>query len=30
MGRPNRYPDEFRREAVELLWSSDLPGWVLR
>ena len=23
MGRPNRYPDEFRREAVELFRSSD-------
>lgn len=23
MGRPNKYPDEFRREAVELYRSSD-------
>ncbi len=23
MGRPNKYPDEFRREAVELFRSSD-------
>ena len=23
MGRPQRYPDEFRREAVELYRSSD-------
>lgn len=23
MGRPNKYPEEFRREAVELYRSSD-------
>ncbi len=25
MGRPSRYPEEFRREAVELYRSSDRP-----
>jgi transposase len=25
MGRPSKYPDEFRREAVELYRSSDRP-----
>ena len=25
MGRPSRYPEEFRREAVELYLSSDRP-----
>ena len=25
MGRPTKYPDEFRREAVELYRSSDRP-----
>lgn len=25
MGRPNKYPEEFRREAVELYRSSDRP-----
>ena len=25
MGRPSRYPAEFRREAVELYRSSDRP-----
>ncbi len=25
MGRPSRYPEEFRREAVELCRSSDRP-----
>lgn len=24
-GRPNKYPEEFRREAVELYRSSDRP-----
>lgn len=27
MGRPSRYPAEFRREAVELLRSSDRPRY---
>jgi hypothetical protein len=30
MGRPSKYPEEFRREAVELYRSSDRPGEVLR
>ena len=25
MGRPSKYPEEFRREAVELYRSSDRP-----
>jgi transposase len=25
MGRPNKYPDEFRREAVALFRTSDRP-----
>ena len=25
MGRPSKYPEEFRREAVELFRSSDRP-----
>lgn len=25
MGRPGKYPEEFRREAVELYRSSDRP-----
>lgn len=25
MGRPSKYPEEFRREAVELYRSSDCP-----
>ncbi|HHN75501.1 MAG TPA: hypothetical protein ENK10_09760 [Acidobacteria bacterium] len=25
MGRPSKYPEEFRREAVELSRSSDRP-----
>jgi transposase len=25
MGRPNKYPEEFRREAVALYRSSDRP-----
>ena len=25
MGRPSKYPEEFRREAVELCRSSDRP-----
>lgn len=25
MGRPSKYPEEFRREAVELVKSSDRP-----
>ena len=26
MGRPAKYPDEFRREAVALVGGSDRPG----
>ena len=25
MGRPSKYPEEFRREAVELFLSGDRP-----
>ena len=27
MGRPSKYPPEFRREAVELFRSSDRPRY---
>jgi len=25
MGRPNKYPDQFRRDALELVRTSQLP-----